>query len=212
MATVIKTSQVAAAFHPDELGQTAQQYMDEVRAAAAEVLANAQQQADALRHQAYHEGRAAGLADAAAEIDRRVADELAREVPLARQAVTAIDRARAEWIAHWESAALRVATAIASRVLRREVEREPRLALPLVREALELAAGCDHLQLRMHPADLAVLRPHLEPLVDELARLGECQIVADEQIERGGCRLEMPQGSIDQQFTAQLARIEQELK
>ena len=81
----------------------------------------------------------------------------------------------------------------------------------LVREALELAAGSGSIQLRMHPDDLAVLGSQVELLTGELARLGTPEILADPTIEKGGCRVETRSGSIDQQFAAQIARIEQEL-
>ena len=104
-----------------------------------------------------------------------------------------------------------MATSIASRVIRREVERTPEITLTLVREALELAAGSADVQLRLHPRDLSALGPHVTQLAAELARLGKPEIVADASIEPGGCRIDTHHGFIDQQFAAQLARIEQEL-
>jgi flagellar biosynthesis/type III secretory pathway protein FliH len=44
-----------------------------------------------------------------------------------------------------------------------------------------------------------------------LSRLGKVDIVADSAIVKGGCRVDTRFGSIDQQYHAQLARIEQEL-
>jgi flagellar biosynthesis/type III secretory pathway protein FliH len=64
----------------------------------------------------------------------------------------------------------------------------------------------------MHPADLDILRNEVRELAAEIARLGDDAIIADENISRGGCRVETRTGSIDQQFEAQLARIEQELR
>ena len=107
--------------------------------------------------------------------------------------------------------AIRLAVSIASRVIRREVERSPEITLTLVREALELAAGSADIQLRLHPGDLSALGPHVTQLAAELARLGKPEIVADASIEPGGCRIDTRHGAIDQQFAAQLARIEQEL-
>jgi flagellar assembly protein FliH len=126
-------------------------------------------------------------------------------------AVDELTAAKAGWLAHWERAALVVATAIAARVIRREVERTPDITLALVKEALELAVGSPEVQLRMHPDDLAALGERVEELTGELTRLGDVKVVADPAIGQGGCRVDTRYGAIDQQFEAQLARIELEL-
>ena len=81
----------------------------------------------------------------------------------------------------------------------------------LVREALELAAGSSHVRLHLSPADCDALQPRLDALLQELAGLGRPEVVADPQIEPGGCRVETRFGTIDQQLETQLARIEEEL-
>ena len=49
-------------------------------------------------------------------------------------------------------------------------------------------------------------------LVEELSPHIETEIMADAEITPGGCRVETRFGVIDQQFEAQLQRIEEELK
>ena len=80
-----------------------------------------------------------------------------------------------------------------------------------MREALELAAGEDHLRLHLNPADHETLGPRVTLLIKELSGLATPEVVADPAITRGGCRVETRFGVIDQQFEAQLARIEEEL-
>ncbi len=132
-------------------------------------------------------------------------------MPAVREAVAGVEQAKAAWLTHWERSALGLATAIAERVIRREVARTPEITLSLVTEALELAAGSSEVQLRMHPDDLAALGSHVEQLLAEVGRLGAAALVADAAISPGGCRVDTRHGTIDQQFEAQLARIAQEL-
>ena len=195
----------------DDHGDRARQYLDQARRQAAEILIQAQQEAVGIRRQAEEEGRAAALEAAQQILDEKVRSELSSLVPALREAIRAIHDAKAQWLLHWEKTAIHVAAAIAGRVIRRELERTPEITLALVQEALELAAGSADIQLRMHPDDVAVLGDQVLQLADELARLGKPQIVADPQIVKGGCRIDTRFGTIDQQFTAQLARIEQEL-
>ena len=132
-------------------------------------------------------------------------------IPALREAVAGIEAAKATWLAHWEKMAVRVAAAIASRVIRREVERAPEITLDLVRETLELAAGSSDVQLRLHPDDLATLGDRASQLAAEIAKVGTARVVGDPRIERGSCRVDTRFGRIDAQFAAQLARIEEEL-
>ena len=82
----------------------------------------------------------------------------------------------------------------------------------MVREALQLAAGCGQVRLLLNPNDHSALGSQMQLLVQEMSGLGETQIIADASISSGGCRVETRFGSIDQTFEAQLARIEEELR
>ena len=108
-------------------------------------------------------------------------------------------------------AGVALAARIAERVLRRELERRPELPLVLMREGLELATSGNAVRIMMNPADLALLGPQANQLLAEIGRLGDAELVGDERIGRGGCRLETRHGSIDQQIAVQLQRIEEEL-
>jgi flagellar assembly protein FliH len=178
---------------------------------AADLLAQAQCDAQRIRQQAHDEGRAAGLAAAEQRLDAKLDQRLSTVLPALRSAVDQIRDARAEWLAHWERSAIHVATAIAGRIVRRHLAHEPQITLQLVREALELATGSAEIQLHLHPDDIRALGDELTKLVAEVTRLGHVQIVGDPHTSLGGCRVETRFGSIDQQLEAQLARIEQEL-
>jgi flagellar assembly protein FliH len=122
-----------------------------------------------------------------------------------------VQHAKQAWLAHWEKSGVHVAAAIAQRLIRRELAQKPEITLTLIREALELAVGSSELRIQMNPGDHQALRPQVETLIAELSPLGSAELVADPQIRPGGCRVETRFGVIDQQFEAQLARIEEEL-
>jgi len=204
----------AGELSPFAFGDLAQQSLSQLersRDEAAAILDEARQQAEQIRRAAEDEGRAAATAAAEQASSQRIRDELESLLPALRAAASEVEAARAAWLKHWEQSAIRVATAIAARVIRREVAHAPEITLDLVREALELAAGSSEVQLRMHPDDAAHLGPHVEQLLSEIQRLGRVSLVADAAIRRGGCRVDTAHGSIDQQFEAQLDRIAQEL-
>jgi flagellar assembly protein FliH len=203
------------AFNFEDLAASAGAYLDQVRAKAAQIVARAQQEAAAIRQQAEREGRQAAQAAVEQMVHQQAQEQLGRQLqtllPSLRQVIQDLHDARHAWLAHWERSAVRVASAIAARLIRREVSRTPRIALALVREALELAAGAPQVRVHLHPADYQALEGELQSLSRELAALGAPEWIADPQITAGGCRLETRFGVIDQQFEAQLARIEEEL-
>ena len=216
MSTIIKASgpqRIAdgAAYKFEEMADRAKDHLEQARRQAAEIVTRAEQDAVLIRRQAEEQSRASALEAIEQLLDERIGQYLTTLSPALEQAIEGIRSARAEWLLHWEKTAVHVAAAIAGRVIRRELSRQPEIALALVKEALELAAGCGEMQLRMHPEDVAALGPRAQQLTAELGALGKAEVVADARITRGGCRIETRFGSIDQQFEAQLARIEEEL-
>jgi flagellar biosynthesis/type III secretory pathway protein FliH len=196
----------------DDLCDSSGDPMSAARKQAERIVADAEREANAIRQAAEVAGHAAGMETIEALVAERVAAQAECLLPALRQAIDGVETAKAECLARWEESALGVALAIAARVIRREVQHCPQITLSLVRESLELASGASDVQIRMHPADLDVLQTQVQELAAEIARLGDDAIVPDEDISRGGCRVETRTGSIDQQFEAQLARIEQELR
>jgi flagellar assembly protein FliH len=216
MATVIKSggslpAQETGAFNFDDMAAKAQAYLEQVRAQAAQILAQAGTDAAAIRARAEKEGHAAALK----KIDQTVAERVTRHVatltPAIRQSVAEIQQAKQAWLNHWETQALRVATAIAARVIRRELERAPQITMTLVREALELAAGAGEMQLQLHPGDHQALGQDVRQVIETVGKMARVEVVASNSVSRGGCRVETRFGVIDQTVEAQLARIEEEL-
>ena len=201
----------ALPFRFDEMERHASGYLDTVRAAAAKLVNQANEEAAAIRKKAQREGEQAAVDAARRILENETSRQLDTLLPALRQAIDAIHQARGDCVRAWEQNAVHFAAAIAARVIRRELSRQPAIPLALVREALELATGAPQLTVRLHPQDHAALAPDVANLITELARQAKAEIVADSTITLGGCRVDTQFGSIDQQIETQLARIEEEL-
>ena len=175
------------------------------------MVAEAHHKAEEIRNQAQAEGRRAGQQEVEQIVEKQLAAQLDTLMPALREVVRDIHHAKQAWLAHWEKSGIHVAAAIAERLIRRQLAEEPEIALTLIREALELAAGSPQLRIHLNPTDHETLGPQVRTLIAELATLGSTELVADTQISPGGCRVETQFGVIDQQLQAQLARIEEEL-
>jgi flagellar assembly protein FliH len=212
MSTVIRASErnngsQTVAFNFEDMEKRTEQYLAKVRAEALKIVAKAQQDAGAIRQKAEQEGRQAAMQ----AVDGMIKTQLATVIPALKQAVQKIEEAKHSWLKHWESAAVKVSGAIAGKLVRREINRHPDITLTLVREALQLAAGSSQMRIQLNPNDLKALRDQLYMIIDEVAPLAGAELCADSEITPGGCRVETRFGVIDQQFEAQLNRIEEEL-
>jgi flagellar assembly protein FliH len=216
MSTVIKsgTSTHAVqrvAFNLEDISQQADKYLDQVRVKAAQIVVEAQKQADTLRRKAEEEGRQAALQAVERVLDEKVGKKLDSLLPALSRTIRDLADARQSWLSHWEKSVVQLACAIAAKITRRQIGQHPEIAVELAREALEMAAGSPHLEIRLHPTDRQSLASHIERLVQEFAGTATAEFIADPNIELGSCRVDTRHGTIDQQFSAQLARIEAEL-
>ena len=207
-ATDRHTTTAGVAFNFDDMAGQAKKHLDQVRAEAAKIVAKAQQEAAAIRQRAQAEGRQAAMN----EVDQMIQKQLATVIPALRQAILDIHQAKQAWLTQWEASGIHLAAEIAKRLIRGELTRQPQIPLTLIREALQLAAGGGEVRLVLNPADHQALAGQVKLLVDEMAGLGDTQIVADAAVSPGGCRVETRFGAIDQTFEAQLARVEEELR
>ncbi len=185
--------------------------LDNARNEASRILKEAHEQADGIRREAQREGvcQATGAIQQQVrlEVDRRLETAL----PALGEAVRSIDCEKARHLKQCESHVVRLATAIAERLVRRELDRSPEITLDLIREALDLAAGSERIKLHLHPADYETLGEQAGQLTARLSETTATDIVADSAVSPGGCLVETEFGNIDQQFETQLARIEEEL-
>jgi flagellar assembly protein FliH len=217
MATVIRAADhdlgsTGVAFNYEDVTTQARAYLDKVRAEAVKIVAKAQQDAEVIRKQAQQDGWQAAIHAGQQTAQQTVEQQLATVVPALRQAVADIQHAKQTWLAHWEGAGIHVAAAIAQRVIRRELARQPEIPVVLLREALELAAGSSEVRIHLNPGDHKTISEQVQVLLKEFSGMSGAEVLPDAAITPGGCRLETRFGVIDQQIEAQLARIEEELK
>ena len=212
MPTIIRATDFnrgvhSMAFNFDDMAAQANQYLEKVREEAGQIVAKAQEEAKVIREKAERDGRQAAMES----VEGMVRKQLATVLPALRQVIDDIQHAKQAWLTHWEASAIHVAAAIAERLIRGELSQRPEITLALIREALELAAGSSRLRIHINPADRQAIGQQVEMLINELSTLTTAELVADPEITPGGCRVETNFGVIDQQFEAQLKRIEEEL-
>lgn len=205
----------AVAFNFDDVTGKANAYLQQVKAEAAQIVAQAQQEAAQIRKQAQEQGNKSALETAEksvqARIDAQVKQHMQAALPAVQQMVALLHAERLQWLEKWEQNGVRLAIAIAEKIVRRELTQRPEITLGLVREALELASGSQTIKVYLHPEDHAALGQQVASLAHQVAQAAPAEILADAGVARGGCVVQTEYGTIDQQIEAQLARITEEL-
>ena len=234
MAEVIKrdepeTRQVAY-FDLVNIEAMARQTLLTARRQALAMLADANRQAEAIRLQAQtdaerlgaesqqrgrQEGLVQGREQGRQEALKLTAAELAEQTASTRQTVAAMaERLRDQGrILHEQARAglVRLACAIARRVVKKAVQSDGALAERTLEQAIELAADHGHVTVRVHPLDAEAIRQFLSGVVSTLGGLGDWDIAGDESVGRGGCVIHSQRGELDARLATQLDRIEREL-
>ena len=103
---------------------------------------------------------------------------------------------------------LELALDVARQVVAGELAAHPERILDVVNLALkQMAETSREARLLLHPDDAALVRPHLEQVLDK----NRLRIVEDLRIERGGCLIETSQGDLDATLPARWRQVVQVL-
>src|SRR4051812_33827374 len=205
-----RTVQPVAFSFSDMRGQ-ANDYLGTVRSEAAKIVQLAHQQAEQIRRQAEAAGRKAAEAAIERVLDERVGKRMETLLPALEKLIAEMNDTKTQLLSRWEQSALKVATAIAQRIIRREIANDPQITLNLIADTLQLAAGMTEISLHISPTDHDNLGSQITRLAETVGHLAPSAIVADAEISPGGCCVKTKFGQIDQQIESQLRRIEEEL-
>jgi flagellar assembly protein FliH len=195
--------------------------LEAARAEANEVVREAQARAEAIVTRAGDEARKIvdGANGSAAEIEatasqrgfaageergREAGDESVREmVQTMTQLLQSARAERAKVIESAEPELLKLATAIAERVVHAHLAVAPETVVELARNALQRLAGRETVVVRVNPRDIEILRAQRDRLLEVHDTEG-LRIVADQRVDRGGVIVETEVGTIDAKISTQL--------
>jgi flagellar assembly protein FliH len=139
-------------------------------------------------------------AQAAAEAAREE-----RQVKHAASLVASFAEERDRYLQSVEQEVVKLALAVAARILRREAQMDPLLLTGAVRVALGQLASSTEVRLRVPPADLDLWTEAIN-LLPNLAL--KPSVEASEGMRLGDCEIEATTGSVDLGIRAQLGEIE----
>ena len=209
------------AFNLADLERQGEALAERAKARAAEIIVAAREEAAGIAEHAkragFEGGKAEGLAQGREE-GRQAG--LAQGLAEARAATATIEKTlsalvveisarRETLVKQAERDLLRLAVAVAARIVRRELRLDSQAVVRAAAEAVALAADRSRVAVRVNGADLEALRAAHDDLARRFADLQDFKTVGDETVERGGCRVLTEAGEVDMQVATQLDRLEQ---
>jgi flagellar assembly protein FliH len=171
----------------------------DVEARLRELESSWQRRAHEQQEAAYREGAAAGKKEAAAEL-RPLLERVSHSVE-------ELATMRANLRRTAEADLVRLAIAIARRVLHRELTIDPEAVGALVRHALETIGTREKIRIRAHSEIAAAVRSTLE----KRNALAAVEIAVDHSLPCGSLFFEMERGGLDASIDTQLEEIERGL-
>ncbi|MBB6430738.1 FliH/SctL family protein [Algisphaera agarilytica] len=186
----------------------AEQILQDARDEAQRIIAAAEQTGFDAGHakglaQGMEEGKAQGHAEALAAGNERVQHVTAQFDAVAKD----WDAYRTEMDREARSAVLRFALKFAQQVTHRVIEVDPGVIADQVATALSHVLEPTDVAIRVHPEDQAALREVLPDLLAGLSHLQHVDLIEDESVGRGGCKLGLNGGEVDASIPTQIRRL-----
>ena len=171
---------------------------------AQEMLNQAQADVAQIRAVAAAEGAALGRADAK--------QQLLPSLTAFANAGQILIVFEEQMIQRYSSQLVRLALEIAEKIVGKAVLEDPQITAAVLERAQREVSDAKRMRILLHPADYSALAE----LAAELVKIGnqrgrQIEVVAAEDIGRGGCRLETEIGVVDATVPVQLAEIRRQL-
>lgn len=189
---------------------------DTARAKAQALLDEASIQAEEVREKARQEGYQTGYqaGEEAAQLAVRndMAQEIEQTAAKAENLLETAKREGQEMLFAAERQMIELVVCIAKKVLAYEVEENPLVILPIVKAALAKVKDQDEFTIRVHPEDYEVLLQAKRDLQMMVGREQGITINADRTLDKGGCVIDTPYGSVDARLDTQLENVKKALQ
>src|SRR5262245_17114959 len=186
-------------FYLPSFEKEAEAIVSRARDLARDLTVSAAAEAVRIRDDAAREGLERGQAEGREQARREESQKLGESI---RRILDEVDRHRNRLATEAERDVVRLAVAIAEKIVKAEIKRGTPVAENNLRAALRRAVRGHGLEIRLHPEDAARLRSAAET---------GATILADPSVSPGGCVVRSGVGSVDLDIRTQLDEIERGL-
>lgn len=198
-------------FNVQDVQQRADEYFADMKAKAAALIQEANDEAATIRETA----RQKGLKAAESEFEQKVNAQAHKlsdarcktAIQTCEGTVSKLSTSTMQWLEVWRKQTVTLATKMAEKIVRREMQDNTEVLSAWLEEAIVATRDMRDLRVLVHPDDFAVAGRFLTQLAKTVPQAASAEIVPDPEVEIGGCIVRNNDGQIDQQLTTQLDRL-----
>lgn len=183
----------------DRAAADAETLLKQAETTALDLVANA----EARVAQIEEEARAHGYQEGFDQGNKAAHDELDPLFKTMRELIEGVRAQREAVIAGAEPELVRLAMAIAERIVHTEVANNSQVVVENVRAALTRLVSREVVTVRVNPADHETIRQYRDSIV-AASDVEHLRIVEDRRVDRGGVLVETDAGTIDAKISTQL--------
>lgn len=154
------------------------------------------------------EARQRGLTEGMRAAEEAYRAKLARVESLGER----LQAERDEFFDRIEPEVVRLAVAVAEKILAQELELRPEVVVDMIRAAIRRIRDRETLRISVNPRDFEQVRAAREDLTSAIDGVRNLEIVEDRRVGRGGCVIESPNGTLDARVETQIEEIGQTLE
>lgn len=165
------------------------------------LISRAREEAQTIKEAAAKEGYQAGL------------EQASNDIADVKNAITAFLSAKQEVFEYIAPDILEISVDIAKKIIKREIQQEPRVILDNILEILKgLSKEETKITLRVNPEQVSLLKAEIPELMSTAGLDAKVLVVPDEELLEGGCMVTTTNGVIDATIETQLSVISEALK
>jgi flagellar biosynthesis/type III secretory pathway protein FliH len=145
------------------------------------------------------------------QVEAKAAERAAEAVHRLTSTLDDFMAQREELLKSSEGTVIKLATALARKIIGDAVTINEDIVLETVRRALKHVVEKETVILRVNPEDLKIVREHRSEWISIVEGTRALEIEEDERIRRGGCLVETETGSVEAQIEKQIRTLERVL-
>jgi flagellar biosynthesis/type III secretory pathway protein FliH len=198
----LDATRIEAAALIDKASADAEALLNDAHQRALELVNDAVSRTNSIEAEARQNGYDRGLADGRNAAQAEMDEMLSTMRGLVEMARTE----RHKIIEAAEPEIVRLATAIAERILHQHVASDPNAVLDMTRAAITRLVNRETVTVRVNPADIETMRENRDTIMS-MNDIEHLRVIEDQRVDRGGVVLETESGTIDAKVSTQLREV-----
>lgn len=180
--------------------ETARRIVEEAKASAERI----EKEADSRAQEIFRQARERGRADGADEVREQAERRHQASVQMLSSFIEQMKKRETELI---QSVAPRIADfaiELAGKIIHQSLEKDSKLTIRQAEHAIAKILERDKLLIKVNPLDEKAMKDHKESLIRMFDGIDKIEVIADPDVERGGCIVETGLIKVDAQPGTQL--------